>query len=101
MFYFIRPLRPTFRTSLLFVSYARPLVHLFVYYSYLLCSVSSIAFSLSSISMHVFSYWFFSTEINLDSNLNLALFPGLASLLNLAPPSEIEERIGVGAQHIS
>ena len=99
---FLRPLCSIFRTSLLYSFLCPTLEVHFLCTIFIYCmSAFSYAFSFISISAHVFSYWFCSTEINLDSNLNLALFPSLASLLNLAPPSEIEERIGVGAQHIS
>jgi hypothetical protein len=101
MFSFTRPLCSIFRTSLLFYLLCPTLM---LFRSTLLCTILIFCFPFqamhsnnSSISTHVFSYWFFSTKINLDSYFSSSSKP-----LNLAPTfSKVEEHIGVGAQHIS
>jgi hypothetical protein len=70
MFSSIRPLHSIFRTSLLFYSLCPTLM---LFRSTLLCTTLIFCFPFQamhsnnkSISTHVFSHWFFSTEINLD-----------------------------------
>ena len=81
-----------------FISYVRPLCFPAVH---LLCTIFIFCLPFqvmhsnhSSISMHKFSYWFFSTEINLDFySLILALTFVLAPTFTSLRLSEIEEAI--------